>query len=176
MVTFIEFLIYFIYHAMRFTYILSCYHCKNDIYQKKEPMFGEVKSLSWMSHLGDGRYRTQLIKQVIIREKKIFFLAALWHMEFLGQGSDLTHSYDLSCSCGNAGSLIHCARPRDWTCILALQRCCWSHYTTAGTPEKMHLIKKQHCFKTLLAPCLCNSIWHLQNQTKLNRKLLVSWH
>ena len=40
-----------------------------------------------------------------------FFLAAPWHMEFLGQGSDLSHSCDLSCSCSNAGSLTHCARP-----------------------------------------------------------------
>ena len=33
------------------------------------------------------------------------FLAKLQHMEFLGQGSDL------SCSCSDAGSLTHCARP-----------------------------------------------------------------
>ena len=33
-------------------------------------------------------------------------------MEFLGQGSDLSHSCDLSRSGGNAGSLNHCARPR----------------------------------------------------------------
>ena len=39
------------------------------------------------------------------------FLVTLWHMEFLGQGSDLSHSYDPSRSCGNAGSLIHCAGP-----------------------------------------------------------------
>ena len=31
------------------------------------------------------------------------FLAIPWHMEFPGHGSDL------SCSCGNAGSLTHCA-------------------------------------------------------------------
>ena len=37
------------------------------------------------------------------------FLAAQWHMEFPGQGSDLSHSCGLSCSCGNAGSLTHCA-------------------------------------------------------------------
>lgn len=40
-----------------------------------------------------------------------FFLAALWHMEILGQGSDPSHSCDLSYSRGNAGSLIHCAGP-----------------------------------------------------------------
>ena len=32
-------------------------------------------------------------------------------MEFLGQGSDLSYSYDLSCSCGNAASLTQCAGP-----------------------------------------------------------------
>ena len=31
-------------------------------------------------------------------------------MELLGQGSDLRHSLDLSCICGNAGSLTHCYR------------------------------------------------------------------
>ena len=33
-------------------------------------------------------------------------------MEFLGQGSDLSCSHDLGCSCGNTGSLTHCAGPR----------------------------------------------------------------
>ena len=32
-------------------------------------------------------------------------------MEFLAQGSDPSFSLNLSCSCGNAGSLTHCARP-----------------------------------------------------------------
>ena len=39
------------------------------------------------------------------------FLATPWNMEFLGQGLDLTHSCDLSCSCFSAGSLTHCAGP-----------------------------------------------------------------
>ena len=38
-----------------------------------------------------------------------YFLAALWHMEFLGQGSDLSCSCDLCSSCCNTGSLTHCA-------------------------------------------------------------------
>ena len=38
------------------------------------------------------------------------FGATLQPMEFLGQGSELSHSHDLSCSCGNAGSFTHCAR------------------------------------------------------------------
>ena len=32
-------------------------------------------------------------------------------MEFLGQGSNLSHSCDLCCSCSNARSLTHCAGP-----------------------------------------------------------------
>ena len=43
----------------------------------------------------------------------IFFslLAALQHMELLGQGLDPSSSLNLSCSCGNARSLTHYARP-----------------------------------------------------------------
>ena len=40
-----------------------------------------------------------------------FILAALRHMEFPGQGSDLSHRCDLCHSCGNTGSLTHCAGP-----------------------------------------------------------------
>ena len=39
------------------------------------------------------------------------FLAALWHMELPSQGWDLSQSLHLSLSCGNAGSLTHCAGP-----------------------------------------------------------------
>ena len=35
----------------------------------------------------------------------------LRHMEFPGQGSDPSHSCDLSHSCGNTRSLTHCFRP-----------------------------------------------------------------
>ena len=38
-------------------------------------------------------------------------LAALWHMELLGQGSDLSGSHEPGCSRGNEGSLTHCAWP-----------------------------------------------------------------
>ena len=40
-----------------------------------------------------------------------FFLATPQHIVFLGQGSDRSHSCNLSCSCGNAGSLNNCAVP-----------------------------------------------------------------
>ena len=38
------------------------------------------------------------------------FMAAPWHREFLGQGSDLSYSCDLSSNCSNTGSFTHCAR------------------------------------------------------------------
>ena len=40
-----------------------------------------------------------------------FQLAAQPHMELPGQGSDPSHSSDLSCSCNNAVSLTHSASP-----------------------------------------------------------------
>ena len=49
-------------------------------------------------------------------------------MEFLGQELDLSHSHDLSCSCGNAGSLTHCAGPG----IEPIRR--QPFCTTTGTP------------------------------------------
>ena len=41
----------------------------------------------------------------------LLFLATPWHVEFPGQVSDLSHSWNLHCSYGNTGSLTHCARP-----------------------------------------------------------------
>ena len=40
----------------------------------------------------------------------ISFLVSLWHMKFLAQESDLSHSCNPCCSCSNTGSLTHCAR------------------------------------------------------------------
>ena len=40
-----------------------------------------------------------------------FWGAALWHMEFLGQASDLSHSLDSSCGSGNTGSITLYATP-----------------------------------------------------------------
>ena len=40
-----------------------------------------------------------------------FFWPTLGHTVFLGRGSDPRHSFDLSHSCDNAGSLTHCAGP-----------------------------------------------------------------
>ena len=48
------------------------------------------------------------------------FLANPWHMEFPGQGWDLSCSCDLHYSCDNAGSFTHCTRPSiepvSWSC------------------------------------------------------------
>ena len=48
------------------------------------------------------------------------FLTPPRHMEFPSQGSDLSHSFDLCCSCGNARSSTHCAglgiEPVSWCC------------------------------------------------------------
>ena len=63
-----------------------------------------------------------------------FFFGCPWHTEFLGQGSDPSHSCDLSCSCSSAGSLTHCARTGDRNCVPAFPRCHWSHCTPAGNP------------------------------------------
>ena len=63
------------------------------------------------------------------------FLAALWHMEFLGQGSNLSWSCDLYHSCGNARSLTHCAGPGIEPMSLLLQRHHRSHCATVGTPN-----------------------------------------
>ena len=63
-----------------------------------------------------------------------FFLATLWHMEFLGQGSDQSCSCDLCHIYGSVGSLTHCVAARDQTCILELHRRCQACCPTAGTP------------------------------------------
>ena len=52
----------------------------------------------------------------------------VWHS--WGQGSEPSWSCNLCCSCVNAGSLTHCARPG----MNTLQRCHWSCCPTAGSP------------------------------------------
>ena len=62
-----------------------------------------------------------------------FFLAAPQHKVILGQGSDLSFICELSYSCSNAGSLTHCAKLGNQTCVSALPRCHQSSCATAGT-------------------------------------------
>ena len=63
------------------------------------------------------------------------FLAALRHMESLGQGSNLSQSSDLQHSCNDTESLTHCAGLGIKPTILPLQRHHQSYYTTVGTPN-----------------------------------------
>ena len=49
----------------------------------------------------------------------IFFLATPRPMEFPGQGSDLSHSFNLNRSLGNTGSSNPLCRAGDQTCVLA---------------------------------------------------------
>ena len=53
----------------------------------------------------------------------------------MGQGSDPSCSWDLSCSCGNARSLTHCARLGTEPASQRFQDAADSHYAAAGTPE-----------------------------------------
>ena len=63
------------------------------------------------------------------------FLATLPQMEFQSQGSDRSHCCNLCSSCSSAGSFNPLCQAKDRTCLSALQRCCWSHCATAGTPK-----------------------------------------
>ena len=61
----------------------------------------------------------------------LLFLAAPWHMEFLGRGSDSSCSCDL---CGSARAFNPRCRAGDGTCILVWQSRRWSCCTLAGPP------------------------------------------
>ena len=61
-------------------------------------------------------------------------LTALKPVEFLDQGSDPSHSWDLWRSCGSARSFNPLCWAWDRTCVLVLQRHCQSCCTIAGTP------------------------------------------
>ena len=87
------------------------------------------------------------------------FLAALQHVEFLGQASNLSHScdpshsFDLRDSCGNAGSF----NPRAGG--MEPESCCCrdrSLCATPGTPQSLFLSRKDNyvsfCSTTALVP------------------------
>ena len=63
------------------------------------------------------------------------FLATLWHMEFPGQGSAPSHTWDLHHTCSYVGILNPLCQTGDWTCVPALLRQCWSCCATAGYPK-----------------------------------------
>ena len=62
-----------------------------------------------------------------------FFFAALKYTEFPGQGSDPSHSFDLSHSCGYTGPLTHCAGLRIESMSQHSQD---TEDPTAGTPSQ----------------------------------------
>ena len=62
------------------------------------------------------------------------FSTAPRHMEFLGQGSDLSHSCNLRHSSSHARSFDPLCQAGDRTCIPAFRRHCQSHCTAAGAP------------------------------------------
>ena len=68
-----------------------------------------------------------------------------------GQGSDLS----LILACGSAGSFNPLCQAGDWTCLLVLQRCCWSRCTTARSPYYSYNRKK----KIGAPPMTCKSSW-----------------
>ena len=71
----------------------------------------------------------------------LWFLAAPMAFGALGQGSDQSHSLDLSCSCYNAGFLTHCAcaGPGIKPASQLLSRCCGSCSSTGGAPALQFL-------------------------------------
>ena len=71
-----------------------------------------------------------------------FFVDCHTHMEFPGQGSDLSCSFDLCHYCDNTGSFNPLCLAGDQTCILALQRCHQSRCATVETPDLSFFIEK----------------------------------
>ena len=87
--------------------------CKTVLTLSRHRGFHEDKSLLWeyvpSLHARNQPCLTWLPKTMLCHFF-FLFLVTLRHMEFLGQGSDPSHSQDLSCSCSNDRSLTHCAR------------------------------------------------------------------
>lgn len=74
---------------------------------QKNPFYGKKK---WQ--------KSKTLKIIVIFF--FSFLAALRQMEFLGQGSDPSHSFDLHCSCGNTRTFNPLFWEGSGTCVLAL--------------------------------------------------------
>ena len=84
----------------------------------------------------------------------IYLLATLRHMEFPGQGSDPSFSF----SCGNAGSLTHCAGLGWNLCPSAPKwQLIWLHLNGNFSPLLLYMLK--------VAPCLSHC-GHPSNPTK----------
>ena len=70
-------------------------------------LFKDPEPLLWLCKLETSFYYIKPLKH----GNFYFFIfwLHLWHMEFLGQGMDLSHSCDQCHSCGNTRSLTLCA-------------------------------------------------------------------
>ena len=79
------------------------------------------------------------------------FSVAPWRMEFPGQGSDLSHSCDLSCSCSNAKSLTDCT-------ALGIEP------RVPGSQDTTHPLASQQELLGVLLCCSELRIWQLSLQ------------
>ena len=61
-----------------------------------------------------------------------FFSAIQEHTDFLGQGSDSSHTCD--CGCASVESFNSLCQVGNWICVPVLQRCCPFCCATAGNP------------------------------------------
>ena len=95
-----------------------------------------------------------------------FVLAALQHMEFMGQGSDLSHSCDLYRSYSNARSFSPLCRPgikpASW------QRPCGSCWATVETPAFL-LVTDSH-LPRLSKGSFFQNTKHLGNDSEVARR------
>ena len=98
-----------------------------------------------------------------------FFGLPAWHMGFPSQGSDLSHKCDRSRSCGNAGSLTHCAglgiepvsqHSRGPTIPLHHSRSSWSQILNPQHPSGNSLLFCPDEFIVIIA-----SKWILEERT-----------
>ena len=90
------------------------------------------------------------------------FLAAPWHVELPGQGSDPSRSCDLCCTCGNTGSLSHCAEPG----IKPMLRCSQDiahpivpQQELQGTPFLIHNCCQMSSLPPPLARVVSSGVW-----------------
>ena len=99
---------------------------------------------------------TAVLTSVFVCFFSFSFLAAPWHMEFLGQGPDVSLSCNLCCGCRNAGFFDQLYWARDRTYILVLKRCHQSHCASAGIPPVFyicHILKLQTFWCCIVLSC-----------------------
>ena len=101
-----SFYFFFSFLCVNIYYSISCNIMNNDVNVSLETLH---QTLDFFLH-----FSYNIISYSQLFSKKIFFfsfLAAPQHMEFLGQGSNMSLSLDQSHSCSNTRSLTYRARP-----------------------------------------------------------------